>query len=291
MSASDQAPPPLLSFRWVWSTSASELLSLELVVSDCAVDEPDVADSEPPPDPLFDALLPLVVSPPVAVAVLLLEALPLSVADWDESPPLPPVAVLEASPELPALAVDELLPSELLDVDLLPPVLPVAAAEYASPPLLSSFCDWSTLPSALLQLDALVSDVADELFDVEDSDPLPDPLLDAVLLEVVDPPVALAPLLFDALPLPVADCDELPPLPPVALLEAFPELVESAVDELLPELLLELELAPLLLLLPDVLLPLEVLSPVGGPHFHDALSDPLVADASLHAYPPLELFV
>ncbi|MBV8445394.1 MAG: hypothetical protein JOZ92_05695, partial [Candidatus Dormibacteraeota bacterium] len=121
MSASDQAPPPLLSFRWVWSTSASELLSLELVVSDCAVDEPDVADSEPPPDPLFDALLPLVVSPPVAVAVLLLEALPLSVADWDESPPLPPVAVLEASPELPALAVDELLPSELLDVDLLPP--------------------------------------------------------------------------------------------------------------------------------------------------------------------------
>lgn len=76
-----------------------------------------VALSEPLPEPEFDAELELVVSPPVAPAVLLLEALPLPVTLWLEFPPLPPVAELVAVPELPELAVEELLPPDELELE------------------------------------------------------------------------------------------------------------------------------------------------------------------------------
>ena len=104
------------------------------MVSEEDVDFPDVALCDPPPDPELNAELVLLVSPPVASAVLLLLALPLPLALWLELPPLPPVAELDALPELPDFAVDELLPSLLEELDFALPVLPVPAPLYASPP-------------------------------------------------------------------------------------------------------------------------------------------------------------
>ncbi|MBV8301916.1 MAG: hypothetical protein JOY68_08330 [Candidatus Dormibacteraeota bacterium] len=171
-------------------------------------------------------------------------ALPLPDADWPALPPAPPPAALIAPPELVAPAPHELLPELLLEVHFAEPSLPDSAPDQASPPLLSSFCDCFTDPSAELSLPAVVSDVALDEPDVADSDPPPEPLLDALLLLEVSPPVASAVLPLAALPLPSAFWLELPPAPPVAPLVADPEFHALAVELLLSSpLLLELEFA------------------------------------------------
>jgi hypothetical protein len=153
--------------------------------------------------------------------------------------------LLDADPELPALPVEALLPPLPLSLPLeeLSPSLYVEASEQPSPPLLSSFCVCSTLPLDELPFVDVVVDDALESFEVEDPELLPEPpLLDALLVPVVLPPVAVAVLVLAALPLPDVDSVELPPLPPVAVLPALPELPALAVDELLPlSLLLELD--------------------------------------------------
>jgi hypothetical protein len=88
-------------------------------------------------------------------------------------------------------------------------------------------------PSAELSLVDEVSELAEDLPDFAVCDPLSDPVLVAVLLLVVSPPVPTALLLFDPLPLPSVVWLELPPLPPVAVLVADPVLLASAVEALL----------------------------------------------------------
>jgi hypothetical protein len=183
--------------------------------------------------PLFVAVLDDVVSPPVAVAPLLLLELPLSTADCEESPPLPPVALLIALPELPAFAVLLPEPLELEHASPEPSVGPftidtvlafeepssslshripvpsspllVPASLHASPPLLSYFCSCFTSPREPLLFSLVVLEPAHESPDVALSDPLPEPPeLDAELLLLVSPPVAPAVLLFVAFPLPDA---------------------------------------------------------------------------------------
>jgi hypothetical protein len=261
----------LLSSSSVCSTLPVEPLQFVALVSEPAEALPDFADSDPLPEPELVAVLVAVVSPPVAVALLLLVAFPLSVAVCDESPPLPPVALLVALPVFDASAVLLLLPALLLEVEQaspgslqspvskatesvptivssqrIPPSSPpfsVPASLHASPPLLSYFCSCFTDPLERLSLSAVVEEHAQALPDVALSDPLPEPVLEAELLLLVSPPVALAVLLLVALPLPVASWLESPPLPPVAELVASPELPDVAVELLLPPLLLELESA------------------------------------------------
>lgn len=234
-SAYEYPPPPLSELRVACSMEPSAPLSLDAPVQESADDLPDVDDSDPPPEPLLAALLLLVVSPPVAVAPVPLAALPLSVALWDELPPAPPVAPLIAPPELELVAVELLLPPPLLlSDDLALPSLYASAYEQASPPLLSFDSSCWTEPCDPLLLSDPVHESAWDSFEVADSDPLPDPLLAALLELVVSPPVAEAVLLLAELPLPDADCEELPAAPPVAELEALPELPAVAVDEPLP---------------------------------------------------------
>jgi hypothetical protein len=106
---------------------------LSEVVLESAVDECEVADCEPLLEPVLLALLELEVSPPVAVAVLLLEELPLPEALWVEVPALPPVAVLLASPVLPGsvdeFAVDELDPPLLVELESALPSFSAYASE------------------------------------------------------------------------------------------------------------------------------------------------------------------
>jgi hypothetical protein len=104
---------------------------LSEVVLESAVDECDFADCEPLLEPVLLALLELEVSPPVAVAVLVLEELPLPEALWVELPALPPVAVLLASPALPEdeFAVDELDPPLLVELESALPSFSAYASE------------------------------------------------------------------------------------------------------------------------------------------------------------------
>jgi hypothetical protein len=103
----------LLSSFCFCLTLPSDQLSFEEVVSEQALESSEIADPELLPDaPLSEALLLLVVLPPVALAVLLLAELPLPMLLSDELPPAPPVATLLALPELPALAVDAPSPLE-----------------------------------------------------------------------------------------------------------------------------------------------------------------------------------
>ncbi|MBV8301913.1 MAG: hypothetical protein JOY68_08315 [Candidatus Dormibacteraeota bacterium] len=222
-----------------------ELLLLSADVCELAEELPEVALSLPPPLPLLDAELLEDVLPPVAVAPLLFDALPLFDTVCVEFPPLPPVALLVALPEFPELAVDELDPSldELLELAL--PELPVAAWLPALPPLESLDCDCFTLPDDEEEFCALVFEEADALPDV--AEPLPDPpepLFDALLLPLVEPPEAVALLEFCELPEPDALCELLPPLPPLAVLVALPELPEFAVLALDPSLDELVEVAP-----------------------------------------------
>lgn len=63
----------------------------------------------------------------MALALLLLEALPDPDALCEELPPLPPVAVLVALPELPEVEVELAEPSDDEPVDAALPVLPDSA--------------------------------------------------------------------------------------------------------------------------------------------------------------------
>jgi hypothetical protein len=172
--------------------------------------------------------------PAVPPAVEQLVASPLPLTDWVELPPAPPVTELVAPPEFPALLVQAPLP---LAWQLADPSLSASASDQASPPLLSYFCFCLTDPSDELSLSAELPDEAHEFPDVEDCEPLPEPLLDAELLLVVSPPVATALLLLDEVALVSALWEELPPAPPVALLDAAPEFPALAVEAPLPLLL------------------------------------------------------
>jgi len=177
--------------------------------------------------------------PPWALALLLLLALPLSLASASFVPPLPPVELALASPELPEVAVvSPPTPPPPESVAVAAPVLPVPAVLLALPPLASWSCD----TSPPLELELFVAVVVEEAVELperavpevspESSSP---ELFEAFLAELLpdaEPPEAVVLLLFVALPLPETLALFEPPFPPVAELVAEPELPEVA--EVLP---------------------------------------------------------
>jgi hypothetical protein len=146
-----------------------ELESLFDVVSEEAVDEPDVALPEvfpesSPPEPLdvFDAELLPCAEPPEAFELLLFVALPLPETFALFEPPLPPCEEASALPELPEVADES--PPELVEEAL--PVVPEVAWLVASPP----FADWvcvTSPPEELLLLFAVVELVESQLPEFE----------------------------------------------------------------------------------------------------------------------------
>lgn len=163
-----EASPPLESSSWFSSTLPSAPLPFSALVHELALELPDFAVWLPPPDPELLAELLLLVPPPVAVAPLLFEALPLPETVCVELPPFPPVAELFALPEFPEVALEALDPllEELLDLAL--PVLPEPAQLSALPPLESLYWPWLTLPDAEELFSELVSEEAVELPEVAD---------------------------------------------------------------------------------------------------------------------------
>lgn len=131
------ASPPSASWFCVTSPPSAELSLFDVVVElDLAF--PDVAEPDgscSPDDVVFFASLCASEPPPLALDVLLFEALPLSSTLASLRPPLPPLALAFASPESPDSALASPLP-ELADA---PPVPPDVAVLVASPPFASWF--------------------------------------------------------------------------------------------------------------------------------------------------------
>jgi len=211
--------------------------------SELAFAEPDFAvpvvspSSSPDPLELLLALLFASELPPLASALLLFLALPLSDTVASFVPPLPPAELALASPELPEVAVvspsSSFLPVPEY-VAVASPVLPERAVLFASPPLASWSCDTSP-PSALELFVARASEEAVELperaepeVSPESSSPEPFEVFFADVLPDESPPEAVELLLFVALPLPETLAVFEPPFPPRAELDVLPELPEVA---------------------------------------------------------------